>query len=86
MKKNTSSRFVIVALVLTGCILLLAALFFKSYLLMILGLFWLIMPFTVSFTYKEPEIDKKKDTAGNKPGEQSNSFIDSPSREKEKSY
>lgn len=61
MKKQSSTRFIVIALVVLGIAWCLIALFVKNYWLLLLGAAWLIMPFTISFTYKEPDPDDEEE-------------------------
>lgn len=54
MKKRNSTRFIVIALLVMGVAWCLLALYVKNYWLLLVGAAWLMMPFTISFTYKEP--------------------------------
>ncbi|RFM29661.1 hypothetical protein [Deminuibacter soli] len=56
MKKNSSStRFVVTALLLIGVAWSALALYYHNYWMLTLGALWLLMPFTISFSYTEEE-------------------------------
>jgi energy-coupling factor transporter transmembrane protein EcfT len=55
MKKNTSARFVIVVMVIVGVLLAAISIYLRNYWLLLFAGAWLLMPFTISFTYKEDD-------------------------------